>query len=115
MATPTIDQARAYADELTAAGVPTFVDPRKARANLPAVLILPPTLRFQRLGGAASVEWRLVALTNGPNGLDAWAALDDLVARLADQVVVEAAEPAAYTLAADEAALPAYLITAATE
>lgn len=115
MATPTLDAAQAHAEALTAAGVPTFVDPRKARANLPACLILPPTLRWDRANGPASIEWRLVALVDGPPGLDAWTALDDLVDRLAAEIVVTSAEPGAYTLSADERPLSAYIITAATE
>lgn len=115
MAADTIEQAQGYADLLTAAGVPTFVDPKKAQANLPCCLIVPPVLTFDRLGGSASIAWRLVALARGPAGLDTWATLDDLVRRLADQVAVTQAEPGSYALNQGQDALPCYVVTAATE
>lgn len=114
MAADTIEQAEGYADELTTAGVPTFVDPKKAAANLPCVLIVPPTLTWDRLGGSASVAWRLVVLARGPHGLACWAVLDDLVRRLAQVVAVESAEPGVYTLTGADP-LPCYAVTAATE
>lgn len=110
----TVDQAEAYAAELTAAGVPTFVDPRKAAANLPCVLILPPSLTWDRLGGTPSIAWRLAVIARGPAGLDTWRALDDLLALLADQVALTSAEPGSYTLTGADP-LPCYAVTAATE
>lgn len=110
----TIAQAKGYADELTAGGVPTYVDPRKAAANLPCVLIVPPRLSWDRLGGPPSIEWRLVVLANGPHGLDCWATLDDLLRRLGDRVAIATAEPGAYSLTG-ESPLPCYAVTAATE
>lgn len=109
----TVDQAEGYAADLTAKGVRTFVDPRKAAANLPCVLILPPTLTWDRLGGPASISWRLAVIARGPAGLSCWRDLDDLLALLADQVALTSAEPGTYTLTGDP--LPCYAVTTATE
>lgn len=109
-----VDAARAYADELRAAGLPAFTDPAEAAANLPAVLFLPPELEFNRLGDplGASVTWRLAVLTRGPAGLEAWEQLDSLLDELAAQVSIESARPSGYTLTGERDPLPAYICTA---
>lgn len=114
--TPTLDRARAYADQLTAAGVPTFVDPAAAQANLPCALVVPPTLTFDRLDGDATASWRVVALAHGPAGLAAWAALDELLAALvAAGLDAQRADPGSYSITAGSDPLPCYIITTAQE
>lgn len=115
MSTPRVDAARAYATQLKAQGLRTYVDPAAAAANLPCVLILPPAVTFDRLGaaGAPSVDWRLAVLAEGPAGLECWEELDELLELLAELVDVTTATPAAYTLAGGKDPLPAYLCTAA--
>ena len=118
MGTPTLDRARAYADTLTAAGVPTFVDPAQAAANVPCALVVPPALTFDRLDdqAPASVEWRLVVLAQRPAGLDAWAQLDDVLHQLvAAGLDAQRAEPGSYTLTGGTDPYPCYIVTTATE
>lgn len=114
MVAPRVSAARSYADELTQLlGRVVTVDPAEAAANLPAVLILPPELTFDRLSGpTASVTWRLVVLTRPPGGLAAWEQLDELLDELAEHSSITTATPAQYTLNGERDPFPAYMCTA---
>ena len=109
-----VDQAKSYAADLTAQGVRTYVEPSRAAANLPCVLILPPALTFSTLGyaTAAVAEWRLAVLSEGPPGLESWEQLDTLLEQLAAVATVTTATPASYTLTPERDPLPAYLCSA---
>lgn len=109
MSAPRVAVATADADALTAAGVPTYVDPAAAAANLPCVLILPPVVRFNHLAGGHETDWRLAVLSDSGPGLDAWTQLDDLLDRLAPLVNLVTAEPGAYQLTGNKDPVPAYL------
>lgn len=114
MTAPRVDAAEAAAVELRAADIPAYTDPAAAAANLPAVLFLPPSVRFPHLAGGAEVDWRLAILTRPPHGLDAWRQLDQLLEQLADHLHIVTAEPGSYALTGGEnkPPLPAYLVTA---
>lgn len=110
MTAPRLEAAKAHAQELRELGVPAYVDPAEAAANLPAVLLVPPAVTFDRLAGAPSVRWRLVVLANGPAGLAAWEELDSTLELLAAHVSLEdTATPASYTLEAGSDPVPAYI------
>jgi hypothetical protein len=109
MSAPRVSAARTDAEALTAAGIPAYVDPAKAAANLPCVLFLPPVLRFSHLGGGHQTDWRLAILADAAPGLDAWEQLDDLLERLAPEVNLVTAEPGSYQLSGNKDPVPAYL------
>lgn len=107
-----IAAAQALADRVTAAGVSAYVDPAKASANRPCVLVTPPTIDYVTRANT----WRLVALSGRQLGsLEALDELDDLVVALAgSDLPIERAEPASYVLTPDAGPTPAYLLTVTT-
>lgn len=98
------------ADRLSAAGVRATNDPARAAVIRPCVLVIPPVIDYS----AGENIYRLTCLASKqPGSLAALAELDQLVQALqaVPGVHPETAEPAAYLLAADLPAVPAYLVT----
>ena len=94
-----------------APGVRAYVDPAKAAANRPCVLVAPPTIDYV----ARANRWRVVLLASKPLGsLAALAELDELLQSVQPTLDVERAEPAAYNLTPETGPLPAYLLTVTT-
>lgn len=96
-----------WQEKLDAAGIRATVDPRSL--NVPCVLLVPPAMVLDSsCGGLAT--FTAYALTRGPGNADAWASLDELVAKVAGVIPLESFEPGSYTV--DEtSALPCFTLT----
>lgn len=116
MTAPRLELARQHATDLSAlTGRLVTTDPAELVANLPAVLIVPPEIRFDRAGGfGASVTWRLVVATDPPGGLAAWEQLDQLLEELSQHATITRATPGQYTVTGEPELdpLPAYICEA---
>ncbi len=111
------EQAKAYADQLVAAGVNASTDIRKIASKLPGVLIVPvPSLAFTILD-ASSVEatFKAWAITGGVGDLTAAEKLEELVLKTAEVLDVETAEPGAYQVPGNSDPLPAVELTLTTD
>lgn len=109
--TPRLTRADVLVAALVAAGLKATADVREATANLPGVLVTPPTLDYD-LPVGATATWRLVVLAAAPLGnRDAWEQLDALLVQLGAVVDLKRAEPTAYKLPTGGDPLPAYLAT----
>lgn len=94
MSTP-VDQAKAYAAELTKAGVRATHDPRKVAP--PCILIAPPRVVLDmNCGGTA--QWTALALATVVGNSDAWQQLDRLVAKALPILPVESIDPQDYSV-----------------
>ena len=67
-----IQQANAWASQLTDRGVNAYTDPRSATP--PCVLIVPPSQTFDT-DCSALCDWRVYSMAPGPGNADAWAML----------------------------------------
>jgi hypothetical protein len=111
MPTPRYDQAAELVDQLKAAGIKATRSATAAAAQLPCVLVPPPSIGPGSYGGPVTT-WRLLAIAADPlGGESSWKQLDQLLDAVLDVLPVDRAEPTAYQLAADQPALPAYAIT----
>lgn len=110
---PILAVAEALAAELVGFGISAVVDVTTAVANLPCVLIPPPTLDFvSQPDGSPTARWQLVAIAADSSGTrTSWEQLDALVTSVAELLPVERAEPISYTLPTGGDPLPAYAIT----
>lgn len=109
-----LEAAQGIADLITDDDVTAYVDPRKALANRPCVLVGPPTLDYA--GGTMtgpSVQWQLFALSSHQAGsVEALDELDPLVTRVNEAVGAMRAAPAQYSVG--DSRIAAYLITTQT-
>lgn len=108
----TLARAAELVDQLVAAGVPTYTDPKAALNNRPCVLIGPPRQVFDLPHPHRSTTWTFTALSSQPlGGLESWTELDALVDLIVDQLEVDEAVPVRYAL--DDAAnpIPSYQLT----
>jgi hypothetical protein len=101
------DAALVLVEKLTAAGITATADPRSATP--PCVLVVPPDRTYD-LACGYTASWRLWALAPGAPNADAHKALDVLADAVADVLPVARMTLAAYVLAVDAPALPAYRI-----
>lgn len=93
-------------------GVRAYVDPSKAWGNRPCLLVAPPTIDWTEgaMGGAAGVEWRVLALSRYAAGeLDAVAELSVLVNAANEVLELERATPARYSPNAKNEPVAAYV------
>jgi hypothetical protein len=100
-----LQQASAWADALTAAGVDAYTDPRGATP--PCVLIVPPSQTFDT-DCAALCEWRVYSLAPGPGNVDAWAALAAVQPFIVDLLPVITRLYVAVSLSPDNPPFPAF-------
>jgi len=109
MGTPMTAYAEQLADQLTAAGVPTVVDPKRISVRqLPVVLVAPPAIDYR----TKEATWRLLVLGPGPGTLAGWTAIDELLDALNQQLPLETADPGTYTTPSGE--LACYVATFTT-
>jgi hypothetical protein len=104
---------QAVAAEFDAVPTRCFVDPAKALANRPCLLVTPPVISYgQTMSQAMEWTWGVMALSSHPAGtLDAVKELSALV-DVADEVLeIETARPVRYTLTAKGDPVAAYLCT----
>lgn len=105
--------ARAFqlAQQLADQDIRVTADP--AAAIPPCVLITPPTRTYDLPLPSYSVTWSLVCLAPGPGGVNAWAALDELVDAVVDALELDGttATPGSYQLPTAPEPHPAYIIT----
>lgn len=109
MSTPRVDRAQVIADAFTDAGVKAYTDVDDVGMHLPCLLVAPPTMTFD-VGDGATLDWRLVALTDGPPGARAFADLDALVEQVSALIPAESATPGSYQLTPAADPLPCYVI-----
>ena len=100
-----IQQATAWAEELTAAGVDAYTDPRSATP--PCVLIVPPSQTFDT-DCSALCSWRVYSMAPGPGNVDAWEALAAVQPFIVDVLPVETRLYVAVSLSPDAAPYPAF-------
>lgn len=107
--------ARELAEALTAAGVPTGLDPRNL--NPPCGYLVPGLVDYDRLGaGALTVEWELYLLAPDTEPVRALDALTELLDTLAAVVAPGEVQPVTLQLMNHSAGgLPAFLVTLTTE
>lgn len=104
-----LDRAAELVEQLRAADVRAYIDPAKAAANLPCVLLTPPRRQYE---GGPLFTWTLVALAaSDVGGLAAWQELDALLDQLDQALHLGAADPGSYNLSGGTAPLPCYLVT----
>lgn len=99
-------QALDIVARLEAAGIAATCDPRGATP--PCVLIAPPAATVTM--DAATGQWSAWALSPTTANLDAWKALDELVAAVWSVLPIEGWDFLPYTQSADSPAIPAYRI-----
>ena len=101
--------ALALVDELNAIddSVMATADPRGATP--PCLLVVPPVVVWDGYC-TGTATWSVYALAPGPANLDAWQALDGLLAIAAKVIPVERHTFVAYSLSPDAPLLPAYQI-----
>jgi hypothetical protein len=102
-----LSKAVEIADRLTAAGIDATCDPRGA--NPPCVLLTPPNGLVDHLCGATGT-WALFALSPTTANIDAWQALDEMLAAIESVLSIEGWDFVAYSLSPDNPPLPAYRI-----
>jgi hypothetical protein len=91
-----VDEARAFCDQLTAAGVRATHDPRKIVP--PCLLLAPPTVTIDHLHGGGQAEWVGYLLASvGAGHADAWTQLDTLTAKVLPLLPVETIQPSDYS------------------
>ena len=100
-----IQQATAWADQLTAVGVDTYTDPRSATP--PCVLIVPPSQTFDSNCSALS-QWRVYSLAPGPGNVDAWEALAAVQPYIVEALPVESRLYVAVSLSPENPPFPAF-------
>lgn len=89
------EQLRAELDAV--AGITAVTDPAHLSANLPCVLVAPPTITWGTLsGGASEVSWRIVVVGSGLATLSAVRGLWELLELVSDVLPLESAEPGTY-------------------
>lgn len=108
-----VADAQHLAQLLTAAGCRATADPERAAHKLPCVLVPPPSMDYTE----HATTWELALLSAQPAGtFAALVELDQLLGDLHAAGVVhpERAVPRSYSLRADVAPLPAYIVTITT-
>lgn len=101
------EHALAIVTRLEAAGITATCDPRGATP--PCVLIAPPSATAD-LGCGVTGAWAAWALSPTTANLDAWKALDELVAAVYAVLPVEGWDFLPYRLSPDSPSVPAYRI-----
>lgn len=100
-------KALEIASRLESAGIAATCDPRGATP--PCVLLTPPSGTVDHMCGASGA-WQAIALSPTTANLDAWKALDELLAAVVDVLPVETWDFMAYALSPDNPPLPSYRI-----
>jgi len=98
-----ITQLEGYLDKLKGAGVRATMDPRSV--NPPTVLLAPPDFDLD-VGCGGTAEFHAFVLAPPPANLDAWRALDDIAAKVADVIPIERIRATTYGVD-DTSAIPA--------
>lgn len=107
-----IEAAEELLEHLRGLGIAAVDDVRDVAGNLPCVLIGPPVVRYDVLGGPTFV-WSLVALaSSSPGSKHAWQQCDALLDQLDAALPLERADPRTYPLPAlGPDPLPCYVAT----
>ena len=100
-----LQQATAWAESLTAAGVDTYTDPRSAQP--PCVLIVPPSQTFEG-DCSALCQWRVYSMAQGPGNADAWDTLARAQPFIVDALPVETRLYVAVALSPENPPFPAF-------
>lgn len=100
-----LEQATAWADELTEKGVDAYTDPRSATP--PCVLIVPPSQTFDT-DCSALCAWRVYSLAPGPGNVDAWHVLAEAQPIIVEALPVETRLYVAVSLSPDNPPYPAF-------
>lgn len=101
----TSERAGELVAAMVAAGIDATIDPRSA--NPPCVLVAPPTLTYNGYCSALA-DWSLYVLSPTTANADAWLALDELGAAVADVLPIARSEFVAYSLSPDAPPVPSY-------
>ena len=100
-----LQQATAWASELTELGVDAYTDPRSAQP--PCVLIVPPAQTFDT-DCSALCEWRVYSMAPGPSNVDAWQMLAAVQPFIIQVLPVITRLPVSYSLSPDNPPYPAF-------
>lgn len=101
----TVERAEHWKAILEELGLRVAIDPRNM--NPPCVVITPPEVTFAGLG-SWGLDWTFQCVVPPPGTLDAWAALDNLVAAVLTVAPLATARPRTSYTTGDGTPLPTY-------